>query len=447
MEPAASCGPVPLSIAHSRGPGRMAQLASSEPETASRAAAIGRIAAYIAIAGLFAVEAAYFAGPGTGIQRLAAFYWIGCSVAVVLSAWFFSLSTFADPDFWRTPGRFWYLAACLLPPLLVLADGGGVRFTPVDSEGLQQLAAGIDLIRHDPGHGVFRTAYGTYLARQYELNCLPARLLGPSLWTLRVGNSIFFLGSYLFFLGALAAYLRHRKAPAPLFLAAYCGMMIALAEDTLLIARKFEQTSVPIGATLFFLGALLLFLIRRTPARLLWMTWVLGFLTECYTPALGTWALAMGVLLWLAWKGRARILGVSMAYGLASLGVAFLITQGCIARGFWMRSSRWRSGPLRASDLVLRYAQGVRALVGFDRPLLPAPFAMALAAGLFLSWRCRSLLLPLTSLWAAAIAFARPHVHRVQPQFPRARLAPCPHHPSATGSRPGAPPRPLPGRP
>jgi hypothetical protein len=379
-------------------------LEAPEPETASRTGGVERVAAFILIAGLFGVEAAYFGGPGSRLQRLAAIYWIGCSAAVVLSAWLFSFSTILERAFWSAPGRLWYLAAFLLPPVLVLVDGGGTYFTPVDSEGLQQVAAGVDLMRHDPGLGVFRTAYGTYLARQYELNCLPALLFGPTLWTLRVGNSIFYLGSYLFFLNALASYLRHRRAPAPLFLAGYCGMMIALAEDTLLIARKFEQTTMPIGATLFFLGALLLFLVRRTPARLLWVTWVLGFLTECYTPALGSWVLAMGVLLWLAWKGRQRILAVPMAYGLAALCVAFLITRDGNAK-FLAEKFSMAIVPLKPSDLVLRYAQGLRALVGFDRPLLPAPFAMALAAGLVLSWRYRSFLLPLACLWAVAIAF------------------------------------------
>lgn len=362
------------------------------------------VAAFLLIAGLFAVEAAYFAGPGSTPERLAALYWIGCSAALLLSAWLASFSTILDRSFWRMPGRYWYLAAFLLPPILVLAGGGGTYFTSVDSEGLQQLAAGVDLMRHDPDLGVFRTAYGTYLARQYELNCMPALLFGPSLWTLRIGNSIFYLGSYFFFLNALASYLRHRKAPAPLLLTAYCGMMIALAEDTLLNARKFEQTTMPIGATLFFLGALLLFQVGRTPMRLLWLTWVLGFLTGCYTPALGTWVLAMGVLLWIAWKARARVLLVCAAYGLVSLCVAFLITKAGSPM-FLGEKFSVATEPLKASDLVLRYFQGMRALAGFDRPLLPAPFAMALAAGLLLSWRHRSLLLPLTCLWAAAIAF------------------------------------------
>ncbi len=359
----------------------------------------------VLVLGLFWVEAAYFLEPGSRAQRFAAQYWIGCSVAVIVSSWASALRTFIDPTFWRQRDRTWFLAAFLLPPALILMDGGGTYFTHVDGEGTQQLCAGMYMLRHDPSLGVYKMAYFAYLARQYVLNCLPSYLFGPSLWMLRLGNSLFFIGSYLFFLSGLAAYLRHRGASSALFLASYCGIMVALAEYTILNAREFEQTTMPIGATLFFLAAVLLILVKRTPMRFLWATWGFGFLAECYTPALGSWLLALAILLYLLRRPGHRLLGASAIYGVVCAWVAYLIvkTENPVSIGLAFRTGVDR---YHASDRILRYAQGLRAIAGFDHSLLPAPLAVALPAALYLSWRYRDIRFPVICTWALAMAFA-----------------------------------------
>lgn len=357
------------------------------------------------VSGLFAVEAAYFLESGSRLQRCAALYWIVCSVAVIMSTWAFALSTFLDRTFWRLRDRAWYLVAFFLPPALVLVDGGGTYFTHVGGEGAQQLSIGMYLIRYDPSLGVYKMAHFSYFARQYLLNCLPSCLLGPSLWRLRLGNSLFFIGSYLFFLSGLAAFLRHRRAPAALFLASCCGIMVAFAEFTLLNAREFEQTTMPIGATLFFLGAVMLFLVERTPMRFLWVSWVFGFLAFCYTPALGSWLLALAILLYLMRRPRHRVLAVSAAYGIVSACAAYLIVRNqnptSLAWKFSVGTEHFTLG-----DRLIRYAQGLRALAGFDHSLLPAPLAIAVLAALFLSWRYREIRFPIICSWALAIVIA-----------------------------------------
>jgi hypothetical protein len=360
---------------------------------------------FILIACLYGVEAAYFLGEGNRLQRYAALYWIGCSVLTISSACAFAFRSFFDRSFWRLEDRVWYLVAFFLPPILILVDGGGIRFTNVDGEGVEQAAVGINLLRHDPSLGVFKMAYGTYLARQYILNSLPSYFFGPSLWTLRVGNSLFFLASYPFFLSAFAAYLRARQVSRPLLLASYCGIMISLADYTILNARKFEQTTMPIAATLFFLGALLLFLVSRTPFRFLWVTWAFGFFAECYTPAMGSWVLALGVLLYLVFRLRQRVLIVSIVYGCISACVAYLVLRAgdniSLTAKFGLGSYA-----LTLGDHVQRYAQGLRGLAGFEHPLLPTPLVFAIVASLCLSWRYRETRFHMVCLWALAMAFA-----------------------------------------
>jgi hypothetical protein len=135
------------------------------------------------------------------------------------------------------------------------------------------------------------------------------------------------------------------------------------------------------------------------------MTWVFGFFTECYTPALGSWVLALGILLYLIVRSRHRIFTVSIAYGIVSLWVAYLVVKSgdkaSLAGKFSMGTDH-----LTLGDRILRYAQGLRALAGFDHALLPAPLAIAAVAGLYLSWRYREFRLPVICLWALAVAFA-----------------------------------------
>jgi hypothetical protein len=98
---------------------------------------------------LIATEAAFYAPNESHWRKCAGLFWIVCTGAVLLSAWVSSFGPFFSKGFWALPNRGWYLTAFFLPPVLVLLDGGGNRFTSVDGEGLQQLAAGIFFLRHD----------------------------------------------------------------------------------------------------------------------------------------------------------------------------------------------------------------------------------------------------------------------------------------------------------
>ena len=136
----------------------------------------------------------------------------------MLSAFAAAFTPFLERRFWSLPHKGWYLAAFLLPPALILMNVGGTYFTPVDGEGLAQLAGGMKLLRYDPSFGVFRVSYYSYMARQYLLNSLPSHFFGPSLLAARLGNSVLYLGSYLFFLSALASFLRKPQKPRRPFL-------------------------------------------------------------------------------------------------------------------------------------------------------------------------------------------------------------------------------------
>jgi hypothetical protein len=366
-----------------------------------------RIACALLVLGLFAVEAAFFLGDASPWKRYAGLFWVGASAAIILSTWCYAFLPFFDAGFRGQRHRAWYLVAFLLPPLLILLDGGGIKFTHVDAEGLQQLAAGVKLLRTDPCVGVYKLGYFAYMARQYVLNALPTFFLGPSLWADRIGTSMFFIGSYLFFLAALATYFQRKGTPEPLLFSSFCGIIVAFNQFTLLNARKFEQTAMPVAVTLFFLAALLLFLSRPAPLSYLWLAWSVGFFAECYTPALGMWGLAMVVLVYLAIRFRKWILLPLVAYGAASLFIAYEIVKRQDSGSIGIKFTLGTMGRgLNSTDWVLRYLYGLHSVVGPEYPLLPVPLTLAIMAALCLSWRSREYRYPAICLWALAVVGA-----------------------------------------
>jgi hypothetical protein len=363
-----------------------------------------RAAYVLPVVCLIGAEAAFFADLQSPLRQFAGVTWMAFSVAAILTAWIAALLPFFSEYFWSCRHRVWYLLAFFLPPVLILFNAGGVRFTTVDIEGLQQLAAGMFMLRHDPSLGVFAMTYSRYMGRQFILNCLPSLVLGPSLWAARIGNSMFYIGSYCFFLSALVAYLRKKREADPLLFAGYCGILIAFGQYTLLNARKFEQTMMPIGCVLFFLAALLCFLVQQGPLRFLWLTWAFGFFTGCYTPGLAGWVLGLGVLLYLIARKREGLLILTVIYGAACLCISYLVVQrmtpGLLSAEFTIGTS----GHLTAGDWLLRCLSGIRAAVGSDFTLIPAPLALAICAALCVGWRLRDYRYAAVCAWAAAVA-------------------------------------------
>ncbi len=100
---------------------------------------------------------------------------------------------------------------------------------------------------------------------------------------------MFYLASYAFFLSALAAYFRERKAHDAFPFSSFCAIMVGFGQYALVNARKFEQAMMPVGCMLFFLGALIYFVMQPGALKLLWLTWSFGFFTGCYTPGIAGW--------------------------------------------------------------------------------------------------------------------------------------------------------------
>ncbi len=354
-----------------------------------------------AIGALIAVEACYFAPPVSWLRHAGGVVWLGLAVSILASTWIQSALIHLDRSFWQQRHQGWYILGLILPPLLIFVGAGGVRLTSIDGEGVLQTVAGLQALREDPGLGVYNVAYYYYIARQYVLACLPSYIFGPGLWTLRLGNSLFYLGSYYFFLAALVRYLREKRVASPLLFAAWCGLVITLGGYALQLSRKFEQTMMPSGGAMLWLASLLLYLLRPSPLRLLWVTWSFGFLADGYTPALAMWALAAVALAGLILQGR-RSLAVPLLYGIVTLVVASLIRHANPN----LNQFRLGTPELIWSDWVFRYLRGIQAMFGPELAVIPPPLFFGAAVALYISWRTRERKFPIVVLWSFGVALA-----------------------------------------
>ena len=359
-----------------------------------------------AVLALTGTELCYFLGNGSPIKRWAALIWIMVSAGFLPFVALYAFNLFFKISFWRDKDRFWYLTAFFLPIFLVYFGVEGVTWTPINDEGAQQVVQGLTLLNQDPDFGVYRMTYFVgYVARQYLLACLPTYFFGPSLLALRVGTSFIYIASYLAFLSALANYFRVRGASNPLLLASFAGMMVSLGEYPLLNARVFEQTTMPIGATLLFLAGIFNFLAGPTPFRTFWVAWSFGFFAEGYTPALGGWWMALFILLYLALqpKCKYRILWVPIIYGACCMGIACLLMN---SENALLARFRIEAPHFTLSDWIWRYFLGYHALLNLGSSVIPCPLGLAALAVLYFSFRFRDYRFPLLCLWCIGIAFA-----------------------------------------
>ena len=371
--------------------------------------------ARVVFAALFAIlvgiEASGLLPESNPLRALAAWAWVSFSILVLVSIVADALLPLTWGAFWTSPDVGWYLAALLVPVGLLLFGITGYTYTQINDEGLQQVVSGLVLIADRRDLGLFGLGFLGYPARHYLLAALPSYLLGRSLITLRIGFGLLYLGAYISFLAAVRSYLEARKAQGPMLLASVAGTGVALGSYPLLYSRLFEQTSVPLAATLLFLAGLLRFLVRPGPLPGLWFIWALGFMPYTYTPSLAAWALGMALLAYLACRGSPIPKGpiwAGLSYGALTAAISTVLqvraglfpgrlsiggTSDSIAAGF--------SGS-GAQGWASRLLEGFHATLGIDETLIPAPLALGVIFILMHSLRRKDYRVLGLCLWAGA---------------------------------------------
>jgi hypothetical protein len=350
--------------------------------------------------------------PDTGALRAgAAWSWITCSGLVLSSALIYSLLPFFLRGFWASPDFGWYLAAFFAPVVLVLFGLDGYAHTQINDEGVQQVVCGLDLISSRRDLGLFSFGFLGYPARQYLLAAMPSLLLGRSLITLRIGFGGLYLLGYVTFLSATWRYLEARKSVRPMLLASLSGVLVALGSYPLLYARLFEQTIVPLSATLLFLAGLLLFLSRPGPLSSMGFIWALGFMPYSYTPSLSAWGFGMAVLAFLAFSGlpgQRALFAAALAYGALTFAVSSIaqvhanLLPSRLSIGVYSSGSAAGFSDGSAGAWASRFLNGLHATIGIEESLVPAPLALGILFILIHSLRRRDYRVLWLCLWAAA---------------------------------------------
>jgi hypothetical protein len=366
---------------------------------------INRALFLIAVSLMAGIEGCYFIDEGSTIKRMAGLLWICIGISMFAMSVIIAGRPLVRTSFWKSPYRGSYLIAACLPPLLIYFGVSGVDWTPVNLEGVQQATIGVNLLQHDPDFGIFKVRYfDRYVARQYALTGLPSFWFGPSLIALRVGNSFIYVISYLAFLSAFLSYLEKIDKKAMLWVG-WAGIMVSLGQYPLIQARMFEQTTMPLGATLMFIASLLNYLAKPTELRIVWVAWSVSFLTCGYTPAYGSWVFAIGVLLYLAFhpKFKQKLLLVAVGQGLLSLIIAYCMLH----QQAQLQNGILKMGPEKFTwtDWIWRYFSGFTAEFNAGYSVIPAPLGIIAFVVLFFGLQKKDYRVLLVFLWCCAIVF------------------------------------------
>ncbi len=359
---------------------------------------------------LLGVEATWPLTEGSLPRVIAAWTWIACSDLVLGWALASILLAFTRADFWRSRDLGWFLAAHVVPVCLVLFEINGWEFTKINGEGAQEVQSGFIFYTQFADLGIFKMGFLGYPARQYLLAAMPSFVWGKGLVAMRIGYAGLYVIGYLAYLQATWRFLESRGAPRPMLMAALTGCLVSLASYTLLYARNFEQTIVPLAVTCLFLAGLLMLVSRPGPLPALWTAWALGLLPHSYTPAYGAWVLAMAILCWLLFSrsvGRRLPVAVILVYGAAAFAtsVAMLVHEKALAGKIAVGGF----DDLIGKDWLVRMGQGFHATLGLEESLVPAPLLLGIFLILAHSAARRDFRVLLVCAWAlgsVAIALA-----------------------------------------
>jgi hypothetical protein len=353
----------------------------------------------LALAG---VEATWPLEEGSPPRVVAAWTWVACSGLVLSWALISCIFPFLRADFWKSRDIPWFLAAHVVPVGLVLFEVNGWQFTKINPESAKEVQGGYIFLTQFADLGIFKMGFLGYPARQYILAAMPSYLFGKGLVAMRIGYGALYALGYIAFLQGTWRYLVSRNSPRPMLVASMAGTLVSLSSYTLLYARNFEQTIVPLAVTCLFLAGLLLLLSRPGPLPAIWVSWALGLLPHSYTPSYGTWAFAMALLGWLLFSrsaGQRLPIAVSLAYGAAAFAtsVAMLVHEKALAG----KIAFGGFDDLVVNDWLSRMGQGIHATVGLEESLIPAPLLLGVLLVLGHSIRRRDFRALLICAWAA----------------------------------------------
>ena len=189
------------------------------------------------------------------------------------------------------------LAMVLLVGFAALWGIGGVDHVRLQHEATQEVAWGLDALE-TPSWSYTRLGHIGYPGRQYLIVAAPSVVFGRGLVGLRLGFALVFVFCVLlFWSGARTMWGDHPRGHAVAALAALSVVAFPYAVKHL---HWYEQTTLPLAFTLAAAGWLMITLRRPSVPNWIGLAWIGALLGTSYTPALGSWALLLVALLWLA---------------------------------------------------------------------------------------------------------------------------------------------------
>ncbi len=358
-----------------------------------------RFPLYIGIFALTIIDLGFFLPEGV-LSRLLGALWLAITLLFLASALILSIRSLAwNRELWASREWPWFLVALIVPICAMLVGLFGVDWLLCNDESNLQISLGMDLLQNDNAFGVYQSGYRAgYPARQFILAAIPSYLFGHSLELVRLSFFSYFLWAHVAFLAAAGQLLQARKCLYPWIWASLASLAVTLSPYTLLTVRIYEQSSIPICASMFLVAGFLRVLERPSNFNWFWVAWAIGFLPFCHRPALSAWPMSMLCLFVLLFYARYRsfALVAIMAQGSVALVVGMLVLRKnwyefqhlFVTHDLPLPLAEWRE-----FQLMTHYS-------GPELSIIPAPLAIASIGLIYYSFKVRDFRFPAIFIWA-----------------------------------------------
>lgn len=194
----------------------------------------------------------------------------------------------------------------------------------ISYETTQEAACSLKLLRESENKGFQQSCFLGYPARQYLMLVLPSIFFKPSLVSLNIGGSLYFLAAQFFWGVGLYHYFKRRSNYPSFFSALGILLLLHFFYFNHFLFHCFEQSQFPLSLSMAFWGIYLWKISDSQKWHLPLLGLLLLFIVQSYTPSLAFFFLAVLLLLNLyKYKESKKLILIVIIGGLASLFFSF----------------------------------------------------------------------------------------------------------------------------
>ncbi len=173
----------------------------------------------------------------------------------------------------------------LIPVIFLLFFIGNVKYSDINPDATQQLAAGLEAFKN-PDFNYTGKAFLGYAARQFVIGALPAFIFGRSIFTLHLGFAYPFIIGYILLYFSIRKWLLHNDMPEKwALIPMYSFLAFRFIAEYYM---NFEQAITPVALTMIVLALFIRLCIEPDIVTIIAMGLSVNLLCNSYTPAIAS---------------------------------------------------------------------------------------------------------------------------------------------------------------